>query len=431
MTTDRRLTSQLPQVLEDLATGPYPDYIDDVLTRTARGRQRPAWTFPERWLPMVELARQPAFVPRLPWRSISVALVLLALLLAAAALLVGTQRRVPEPFGLARNGLVAYEAGGDIYTADPVTGVATAIVSGPDKDSDPRFSLDGTRLVFERQAGIGLAQLYVVPSGGGELTLLTPEPLLLADAGFGRMWEKYEFSPDGTSVLIALSNQGIPGIAIARSDGSGIRHLDVGLPASEPSYRPPDGAEILFIGRSASERGLFAVDSATGTVRSILRLSPGYDLAGANWSPDGSRIAYWSWSTTDASMTAKSHVIAADGTGNKPLPAPSDAVWDAHSTWSNDGTRIFLVRGYTADNGDVRAVVLPADGSSAGTEIAAGVSPETGCCAAWAWSPDDSKILGRAANGAVQQLILDPATGDAGTAPWTSGSDPTWQRLAP
>ena len=32
--------------------GPYPDYIDDVLATTAQRRQRPAWTFPERWLPM-------------------------------------------------------------------------------------------------------------------------------------------------------------------------------------------------------------------------------------------------------------------------------------------------------------------------------------------------------------------------------------------
>jgi len=91
MTTDRRRVRDLPQILGELATGPYPDYIDDVLATTAQMRQRPAWTFPERWLPMVDIARQPVLVPRLPWRSISLAVVLLALLLAATALLVGTQ----------------------------------------------------------------------------------------------------------------------------------------------------------------------------------------------------------------------------------------------------------------------------------------------------------------------------------------------------
>jgi len=52
MTTERRLERDLPQILGDLAMGPYPDYIDDVLATTAQRRQRPAWTFPERWLPM-------------------------------------------------------------------------------------------------------------------------------------------------------------------------------------------------------------------------------------------------------------------------------------------------------------------------------------------------------------------------------------------
>ena len=120
MTTERRLERDLPQILGDLAMGPYPDYIDDVLATTAQRRQRPAWTFPERWLPMVDIARQPVLAPRLPWRAISLAAVMVALLLAAAAVFIGTQPRLPAPFGLARNGLIAYDAGGDIYTADPV-----------------------------------------------------------------------------------------------------------------------------------------------------------------------------------------------------------------------------------------------------------------------------------------------------------------------
>ena len=31
MTTERRLERDLPHILGDLAMGPYPDYIDDVL----------------------------------------------------------------------------------------------------------------------------------------------------------------------------------------------------------------------------------------------------------------------------------------------------------------------------------------------------------------------------------------------------------------
>lgn len=434
MTTERRLSGDLPTILGDLARGPYPDYIDDVLTTTARLRQRPAWTFPERWLPMVEIARQPVLVPRLPWRSVAMAMLLIALLLAAVAMFVGSQTRVPAPFGPARNGLVAYEAGGDIFTADPVTGEATPILTGPEADVGPRFSLDGTRIVFERKIDFARGQLYTVRSDGTDLRLLTPEPLTLAPGDFGRAWEKYEFSPDGQAVLIATLAEGVPGIAIARADGSGVRHLDVGMAASEPSFRPPDGAEILFVGRGSMGRGIFALDPSGADVRTIRILTPGYDLAGANWSPDGSRIAYWSWDPTAHAMTARSHVVAADGTGDRELPSPPGAVWDAHSTWSNDGTQLFIARGYTNDYDDVRGVVIPADGSSVGVEVAPAGVIETGCCAAWLWSPDDSKLLGRsrALRGApIPQVVIDVATREANPALWESASDPTWQRLAP
>jgi hypothetical protein len=129
MTIEQRFERDLPLILDDIAAGAYPDYIDDVLSTTARGRQRPGWTFPERWLP-VDLVTTRVPTTRMPWRQLGV-LALLALLIAAAiGLYAGaTQVRVPAPFGPAGNGLIAYAAGGDIFTADPVTGDSRAIVA--------------------------------------------------------------------------------------------------------------------------------------------------------------------------------------------------------------------------------------------------------------------------------------------------------------
>ena len=101
MSSDRRFEQELPGLLDDLYMGPMPAYRDHVLQQTARTRQRPAWSFLERWLPMVDIARQPVLVPRLPWRTIGLGLVLLALLVAivAAALVVGGRPKLPPPFG--------------------------------------------------------------------------------------------------------------------------------------------------------------------------------------------------------------------------------------------------------------------------------------------------------------------------------------------
>jgi hypothetical protein len=97
MTAAQRLDRDLPLILGDLAIGPYPDYIDDVLATTAQRRQRPAWTFPERWLPM-DIAARPVPTPAFPWRQVGV-LALIASLLAVALAAYIARSRLPEPFG--------------------------------------------------------------------------------------------------------------------------------------------------------------------------------------------------------------------------------------------------------------------------------------------------------------------------------------------
>jgi len=71
-------------------------------------------------------------------------LALLILGLAAGAVLLGgsPRRDLPKPFGLAANGLVVYSVNGDIYTVDPASTVARAVVTGPDLDQDPVWSDD-------------------------------------------------------------------------------------------------------------------------------------------------------------------------------------------------------------------------------------------------------------------------------------------------
>ena len=63
--------------------------------------------------------------PRIPWRFLAVAALLVVLTLGGL-LYTGAQRRLPAPFGRAENGLVAYGAGGDILTVDLATGARRA-----------------------------------------------------------------------------------------------------------------------------------------------------------------------------------------------------------------------------------------------------------------------------------------------------------------
>ena len=186
MTQFDRFERELPVALGDVAGTGAPDYLTDILGRTARTRQRPAWASLERWLPM-DLATPRAATARVPWRTLGV-LALIALLLATAfALYAGSQRRVPAPFGPAANGLIPYSFDGNILVGDPVTGATRLLVGGPDNDYGPSFSPDGTQVGFLRatadcpQPGDvcpGGEHVVVVGADGRDVRAISSAPLV-------------------------------------------------------------------------------------------------------------------------------------------------------------------------------------------------------------------------------------------------------------
>lgn len=425
MSTDRRFEHDLTGLLEELYLAPTPAYRDKVLQRTAEIRQRPAWTYLGRWLPMVDVVRRPV-----PWRSIGLVALLAGLVLALlAALIAGSQRRVPAPFGLARAGLVAYAADGDIYTVNPTTAITTAVVTGPEKDDSPQWSRDGMTFAFLRAAegSAGKSRLYVARADGTELRLLTPEAITITGL--------YGFSPDGGEILLTVNSSGARQVIVARADGSGLRVLDVGtthVTAGDagPSWRPPDGDEILFL---EDDLSLHVLDLETAVVRPIVGPLDVRHRGTPKWSPDGSRIAYIAWRDSP-DMSAQVHIVDADGTGDRILPTPPGPVWQAFRSWSNDGTRVLAIRGYTSGYEGAVAAVVPADGSGTGIEIDYSAIIPPACCPEWEWAPDDRSILGMAPGGEGNppaQVLLDPVAGTATAVRWATSSLPTWQRLAP
>src|SRR5262245_54024976 len=232
--------------------------------------------------------------------------------------------------------------------------------------------------------------------------------------------------------MVAAAVNGLPGLLIAATDGSGVRPLDLKTPAIFASWRPSSD-EILYMDAAEDGQGsLVVVDVDTGITRTILRAgTPALQRGHPQWSPDGSLISYGEW-TGMPYPDVQVHLIKGDGSPVRTLPTPKGD-FQAPESWSNDGTRLLAARGSESDSEPSRLVVLPVDGSGSGIEIKYPGSLDWGDPVTWEWAPDDSSILGTPLSGdtPIDQILVDPVAGTSRTPSWTSVSLPSWQRLAP
>lgn len=387
---------------------------------------------------MADITRPGAFAVAPPWRTIAVAIVVIALLLAAAVAFVGSQqRRVPPPFGPAANGLIPYVSNGDIYVGDPETGTTRLLVGGPRDEFAPQYSHDGTRVAFGRGVNAGGLtpgfDVFVVRGDGSDPRRITTDPL--ADGS------QFAWTPDGRdlavihkvaatgcAVTVCFTNQ----LDLFDATGSGsVERIATAAGMDFAQFRPPDGHEILYRAVVDGKLGLFAVDADGTHIRPLITTERApdnpLDFGSATYSADGTRIFYQAAiQTTPDNGCCSLWVMDADG-GNQhrfATDVPASSVWEGEAEVSPDGQRIAFWRVGTTSH----ISVVRADGT--GPVIETG--PKLPGTAHWVWSPDSSTILmypNDATN--APAYLLDPEGGPWTTVPWRSDADLDWQRTAP
>ena len=289
MTTDDRFGHNLSAWLREDGEHRVPEHLAEVLVQTVATRQRPWWSSPERWLP-VDTAFRPRFFnfPR-PGRLLLVAgLILVLIALAIAA--IGSRPRVPEPFGLARNGVFVESRDGDIFAIDPVSSSTTLLVGGAPFDFGGYFSRDGSRFVFLRSDGPvtdpAILAMYVANADGSGVRALTPPTESL---------DWLDWSPDGTRIAYMADRK----VYVVDVDGGEPRRLVGTGPAHFPTWLPPDGKDLIYRLETASP-GIWAIASdGTGKRRLLSKTPPNneFDYQSIAVAPDGAHITFTRWSS--------------------------------------------------------------------------------------------------------------------------------------
>jgi Tol biopolymer transport system component len=429
MTARNDFNGVLSDWLDDQAGRGAPDYLDEVLSRTTRTRQRPAWSSLERWLPVqMTFTGRLAPIPRLAWFAALLAI----LVLAAAALFVAGvgQRRLPH-FGAAANGQIAFIDGGNLKVAAADGSNPRTLTPLPDGAEQLTFSADGTRLAY-RTTGSVASIVVANADGSGRVVVASGSAV---GTGGPLAW-----SPDSrrlafTKVIVADK---IGTIDVVDADGSHLTQVIQGSAAEGlDRYRParsPDGQWISFFATETAGYVALHVIHPDGSGEQRLATSPmNPGIIDMSWSPDPaqSRVAYVSGGYVDMFDLAAS-VETSVGTGFWPTWSPDGA----RIAWWGDRVQAVNVADLLA--GDARPVTLfPWYGSgncqdhpeAAGTSSCgpAQWSPD----GAWVYSPDvvgKSILIARSdGSGHLRTIALDHAI-DLGNGPTGLLA---WQAIAP
>lgn len=234
---------------------------------------------------------------------------------------------------------------------------AHAIVDGPKWTWIPRFTPDGSQVVYTQEApggpfveagplgpgvGAGPQGPLTIPLPNADLWIADAdgdgEPLRLTDDGGDDRAPVP--SPDGTQIVFDSTRDGNTEIYVAAADGANPTRLTHDPGEDWGASWSPDGTRIAFNSSRTGDFEIFVMDADGGNVRQ-LTAGQGHSVT-PTWSPDGERIAF---TLRNGDGFGQIWSMATDGSDRRDLsrnPSTDDQVWTGG--WGPDG-RVLFTRG--------------------------------------------------------------------------------------
>lgn len=270
-------------------------------------------------------------------------------------------------FSLARDGDT------EIYSARPDGSRRRQLTRNDAVDDYPAYSPDGRRIAFFSERD-GNQEVYVMAADGSGQRRLTNNPA--ADGG------TISWSPDGRHLAFVSQRDGNREIYVMRSDGSDQRNISRNPGEDRGPDWSPAGDLIAFHSLregdvDATGYDLYVMQPNGSGQRDISNDASTGD-GEASFSPDGTRIAYSSYTRPDG--LDDTYSIRPDGTGRRNLTA-TETREELEPTWSPDGQSL-LYQVTQDDFATFNPWLMTDDGRNQRQAFAGGA----GCCAT-SWQP--------------------------------------------
>ncbi len=236
----------------------------------------------------------------------------------------------------------------EIYVSDLFLGDATAVTAQKSDVLTPRWSPDGSRLLYTSYFRSGFPDIFQIDLAARRWTTLV---------SFKGTNSGARYSPNGSSIVMVLSGEGNPEIYTSNPQGRGVsRKTKSGQEKSSPCYSP-DGSRIVFA--MAPGPQLYVMAAGGGTPSRIAGGFSSY-CAEPDWSVgDPNKIAF-------TMREGRRFQIAVHDLRAGTTKMVSKAAYDAiEPSWCADGRHLV----YTARASGTRSLYLLDTESGRATQL--------------------------------------------------------------
>lgn len=287
-----------------------------------------------------------------------------------------------------------------IFLINIITGAKRRLTTAPENyyDSSPRFSPDGSQIVFIRAKNWNDQDLYVAQADAAP----TDEPRRLtfdgsnlsglawtADGGrivfsskrggsSANLWQVAAAGGNAELVMTGAKNPLTPTIApngkwlayVEQAEDINIWRYEIGSEPNTPlrfaassraEHSPalsPDGKKLAFVSDRSGEDGIWVADADGSNLINLISA----ECDAPRFSPDGKRLAFAAKNAGDKN----SSIFVASVEGGEPRRLTDGSARDDYPAWSADGRFLYF---RSNRNGDFQIWKMPSDTSGEALQI--------------------------------------------------------------